>query len=157
MSPFLLFWLLSHWSSPTLKMETDNIFRINILHPNKVTLHEIRIFRNINYILQNDVALKIIQSCSATPFSRGAQIPVSRSPWQTDFVRCRQIFVTPQYWSCFLLPFGDWNVDGAAGFLENSCIPHMWSGRNTTYVKSQKTTVFIVRSWGHQISHYILR
>ena len=48
--------------------------------------------------------------------------------------------------SCYLLAAGILKV--VLEFLENSCIPHTWSGRYTsiTYVKSHTTTSIIVRS-----------
>jgi hypothetical protein len=48
-----------------------------------------------------------IQCCIA--WARGVQILGAISPWRLNFVRWRQVFVDPQYWTCFTSPF--WHIE----------------------------------------------
>jgi len=111
---------------------------------NKVTLHEIRILSKQLAVFSNPM----FQWRSFSPAVRRHVAGLHKS-WSVGRRGEQILYAVAQYlWllsvqivSCYL------PVAVILKVLLDFCIPHMWSGSNITYVKSNKTTAVIIRSW----------
>jgi len=63
-------------------------------------------------------ALKVFVFCPLAYRSVVHKSQAPGYPWWLNFVCWHQIFVGPQYGTCFMLPFWQWNFEVAPGYLK---------------------------------------